>query len=63
MPRIKSPALLVAASGADREGHGLGPCRQTPACPATPGTHARRVAEPPTWLRHEGSATGAATRA
>lgn len=26
-----------------------------PACPATPGTHARRVAEAPAWLRHEGA--------
>ncbi|WP_078948344.1 FUSC family protein [Streptomyces bicolor] len=31
------------------------PCRQIPACPATSGTHARCVAEPPTWLRHEGA--------
>ncbi|MFD0110579.1 CBS domain-containing protein, partial [Streptomyces sp. NPDC127164] len=27
--------------------------RQISACPAASGTHARRVAEPPTWLRHE----------
>ncbi|MFG2551186.1 response regulator transcription factor [Streptomyces sp. NPDC048581] len=30
-------------------------CEQTPACAAASGTHARRVAEPPTWLRHEGA--------
>ncbi|MFE6620718.1 helix-turn-helix domain-containing protein [Streptomyces sp. NPDC008086] len=30
-------------------------CPQTPACAAASGTHARRVAESPTWLRHEGA--------
>ncbi|MFF6983592.1 aminoacyl--tRNA ligase-related protein [Streptomyces sp. NPDC008343] len=28
----------------------LGPCRRLPACHTASGTHARRVAEPPTWL-------------
>ncbi|WP_416984002.1 MFS transporter [Streptomyces sp. T028] len=30
-------------------------CVISPAGRATPGTHARRVAETPTWLRHEGA--------
>ncbi|MFI5551802.1 ketopantoate reductase family protein [Streptomyces sp. NPDC051738] len=47
---------VVSAAGRPLTGilH-LGPVWQIPACQAVSGTHARRVAEPPTWLRHEGA--------
>ncbi|MPY53268.1 excinuclease ABC subunit UvrA [Streptomyces acidicola] len=50
--RAPTPARAREAS---LDGASLRACVMSPAGRATPGTHARRVAETPTWLRHEGA--------